>query len=201
MLEARDAILDELKLHLLRAQQKMKAVADGKRRDVEYEVGDLVFLKLRPYRQRSLAKRRNEKLAPRYFGPFQVLQKIGAVAYKLQLPDSANIHPVFHVSQLKKAIGNQECAQPHLPKELSAELEMLVEPEEILGVRPAPGKGMEVLVRWRGLLAAEATWESFEDIRLQFPSFHLEDKVKFWAASVDKPPIRFTYSRRKHVEG
>ncbi|KAF8393178.1 hypothetical protein HHK36_021419 [Tetracentron sinense] len=105
LLADRNAILDDLRMHLLRAQQRMKMQADNKRHHEEFNEGDLVFLKLRPYRQRSLAQRKYEKLAARYYGPFKVLQRIGKVAYKLDLPPSTMIHPVFHVSQLRPARG------------------------------------------------------------------------------------------------
>lgn len=100
LLMDRDAIMDDLKMHLIRAQQKMQYQANKKRRDVEYQVGDVVFLKLRPYRQQSLAKRRFEKLAARYYGPYQIIKKVGKVAYTLELPSESLIHPTFHVSQL-----------------------------------------------------------------------------------------------------
>ena len=73
LLVDRDDILDDLRMNLLRAQQKMKVQADQKRRDEEFGEGDMVFLKLQPYRQRSLAKRRFEKLAARFYGPYKVL--------------------------------------------------------------------------------------------------------------------------------
>lgn len=134
LLQERDHILDELKINLLKAQQVMKRNADGKRRNEQFQVGDHVFLKLQPYRQRSLARRPYEKLAARFYGPYEIIQKIGAVAYKLKLPHTCKVHPVFHVSQLKRAIGHQETA-PSIPAQLTTELELLVEPEEVLEVR------------------------------------------------------------------
>nr|KYP36197.1 hypothetical protein KK1_042708 [Cajanus cajan] len=74
----------------------MKQQDDKKRRDVNFEVADWVSLKAQPYRLESLVKRRNEKLAPRFYGPFQVVAKVGTVAYKLQLPEGSRIHPVFY---------------------------------------------------------------------------------------------------------
>lgn len=100
-----DQILDESKAQLLRAQAKMKSRADSKRRDVQFHTGDLVYLKIRPKHWKTLATRDNEKLAPRFYGPFAVEKKIGQVAYKLPLPTTCNIHSVFHVSQLRKAEG------------------------------------------------------------------------------------------------
>ena len=65
----------------------------------------MVYLKLPPYKQRSLATHINEKLALRFYGPYKIIQKVGKVAYKLDFPISYSIHPVFHVSQLKGTYG------------------------------------------------------------------------------------------------
>jgi len=94
-----------LQFHLTRAQTRMKAQADQHRREVEFQEGDLVYVKLQPFRQTSVAVRTCHKLAAKYFGPFPVLARIGKVAYRLQLPPTAQIHPVFHISQLKKHVG------------------------------------------------------------------------------------------------
>ena len=122
-LQERNQVLEELKAQLERAQSRMKNQADKHRRDIEFAVGESVYLKLKPYRFKSLARKPNEKLSPRYYGPYEILEKLGKVAYKLKLPPTAKIHNVFHVSQLKKAIKNSVEAQP-LPKGLTDELEL-----------------------------------------------------------------------------
>jgi hypothetical protein len=94
-----------IKKHLHRAAAHMKFQADKGRTERVFDIGDWVFLKLQPYVQSSLAPRANQKLSFRFFGPYQILQKVGEVAYRLALPASSLIHLVFHVSQLKKVVG------------------------------------------------------------------------------------------------
>jgi hypothetical protein len=116
-LAERDDLLAKLKANLLRAQQVMKNQADKKRLDVAFQVGDDVLVKLQPYRQHSAALRKNQKLSMKYFDPFKILAKIGTVAYKLELPMTAKIHPVFHISQLKLFKG--EINEPYMPLPLT----------------------------------------------------------------------------------
>lgn len=101
-LQYKEIVNDLLRFHLKRTQERVKQIADRKHSDREFTVGDLVYVKLQPYRQHSLKKFRNQKL---YFGPFPVKSCIGKVAYKLTLPSTTRIHPTFHVSQLKKHVG------------------------------------------------------------------------------------------------
>lgn len=106
-----------VKQHLLRAQTRMKKQADKGHSERTFAVGDWVFLKLQPYVQSTVAPRSHNKLRFKFFGPFQIIQRIGEVAYKLELPPSAAIHDVFHVSQLKLSPGGHQ-ALPHLPSAL-----------------------------------------------------------------------------------
>lgn len=98
-----------------------------------------VYLKLQSNRQWSLANRPFQKLVARFYGPFLITQKMGKVAYKLQLPDTAKIHPVFHVSQLKKAIGSQ-IANPTLLAHMTEDLKLYWTPESVSGVRVNSGE-------------------------------------------------------------
>lgn len=198
LLEDRDAILDDLKMNLIRAQQKMQHQANTKKREVEYAVGDMVYLKLRPYRQQSIARGKFEKLAARYYGPYRISKRVGKVAYTLELPPTARIHPTVHVSQLRPAHGTPNVPS-EIPSQLDADLQLTVYPELLKGVRRkkgSPTNEREVLVQWQGLSEAEATWEYMELMQQQFPEFDLGDKVKVWDAGIDKPPVLHVYTRR-----
>ncbi|KAJ8752156.1 hypothetical protein K2173_003764 [Erythroxylum novogranatense] len=132
-LRQRAEVLKELKLNLRLAQEKMKLHADKKRREVEFNVGDYVYLKLQPYRQTSVAFRKSLKLSARFYGPFEILEKIGKVAYRLRLPEGAQIHDVFHISLLKRHLGEQPTTTQGLPP--SHDSHVLPEPDQILDRR------------------------------------------------------------------
>lgn len=84
----------------------MKHQADKKCSHVEFQLGGQVLLKLQPYRQSSVALQKYQKLGSCYFGSFSMLAKTGSVAYKLSLPSTAKLRPIFHVSQLKPFHGS-----------------------------------------------------------------------------------------------
>lgn len=109
--EERDGVLDELRTNLLKEQHRVKQQTNKKLKDLYFQVGDWVYLKAQPYRLRSLAQRRNEKLPPRYYGPFQILDRIGEVAYKLQLPSTSKIYVVFQI-KLKKVVPSPPPSSP-----------------------------------------------------------------------------------------
>ena len=108
-------MLDELKEQLAYAQNRMKVQADKYRRELQLDVGEKVYLKIQPYKLQPSAKRLNQKLSPRFYGPYEVIEKIGPTAYKLQLPPGCLIHPVFNVSLLKKCISPSESALASMP--------------------------------------------------------------------------------------
>nr|KYP63732.1 Transposon Ty3-G Gag-Pol polyprotein [Cajanus cajan] len=182
LLLQRDVTLNQLKTHLVKAQQRMKKFADKKRIPLEFDIGELVLVKLQPYRQHSVALRKHQKLGLRYFGPFPIIKKIGSVAYKLLLPASAKIHSVFHVSLLKKCKGNHQT--PYLPLPLlTNEFGPVVQPSRILDSRTIIRGDQhiaQVLIQWDGLDATQATWEDATVIHKDYPNFYLEDKVDFY---------------------
>jgi hypothetical protein len=157
-----------LQQHLHRAKHRMKRQADQKRSERHFTVGDLVFLKLQPYVQTSLAPRSHQKLAFRFFGPFHITDRVGSVAYHLELPAHASIHPVFHVSQLKKAVGSKHQVISTLPHDFALHLA----PEQILQTRLVQrghNQVQQVLVKWNNLSSELATWEDFEALKQEFP--------------------------------
>ncbi|CAH9067352.1 unnamed protein product [Cuscuta epithymum] len=127
----RNEMIKESKQNLEVAQNRMKQQADKKRRDVQLEVGDKVFLKIQPYKLKSLAKRLNQKLSPWFYSPFEVMDKINPVAYKLKLLEGCKIHPVFHVSLLKKVVAPNIPTQP-LPGCLTEDWELQTQPAQVL---------------------------------------------------------------------
>lgn len=114
-LKDRQLMLQLIQQHLHRASQQMKFQADKNRSFREFQVGDWVYQKLQPYVQTSVARRASHKLSFKFYVPYQILQRVGTVAYKLLLPDDCHIHPVVHVSQLRAAVGFSAPAQTTLP--------------------------------------------------------------------------------------
>lgn len=172
-LQAHEAARKLLHFHLERAQGRMKQFADRHRSERTFRVGDWVYLKLHPYRQKTVRKILNQKLSPKYYGPFPVLKKVGDVAYTLQLPPGSRIHPTFHVSQLKKHIGSTP-SQSHLPL-VDVHGVLPKEPVKIIDrrmVRRGNQAITEVLVEWIDSFSEDATWESLSELQAKFPHFH-----------------------------
>ena len=123
-------IRDRLKI----AQDRQKRFADNRRRDLEFEDGDMVFLRISPWKGvLRFGKRR--KLSPRYIGPYRIVERIGEVAYRLELPsDLDRIHDGFHVSMLRKYIPDPSHVLIEQPVEIQVNLTYEEEPVQILNV-------------------------------------------------------------------
>ncbi|XP_019435934.1 PREDICTED: uncharacterized protein LOC109342399 [Lupinus angustifolius] len=155
----RDEALRQLKYHLVQAQQQMKKYANKKRIFLEFEVKEWVFNKLQPHRQHMVVRRINQKLVPRYYGPFPILARVGAVSYKVKLPPTARVHPVFHISQLKKALGDY-AMEAVLSADLEIDSEAIDEPDIVLASRRILNKGQKErqwLIKWKNRTTEETT--------------------------------------------
>ena len=170
-------ILRALKDNMATAQNQQKLYADRGQVERHFEVGDLVYLRLQPYRQSMLKQKGVKKLKPRFYGPYRVICRVRQVAYELELPQGSKIHNIFHVSCLKKALGQQVTVTEELPP-TDDEGHLVLQPKAIIDTRERQLRSRtvrEFLVRWRNLPDEDATWES-EQI-LQHPSLQLlEDK-------------------------
>jgi hypothetical protein len=170
-LKERSTMQSLLQQHLLRAQQRMKSQADKKRSERSFQVGDMVFLKLQPYIQQSVATRGTQKLTFRYFGPYKVLQRIGEVAYKLELPASSQVHPVVHVSQIKKHIPAN--TQVHTSLNLMSDDPIFaLVPAKVLCRSLIPhgaGTATRIKVRWSGDPPYLETWEDPDALCRSYP--------------------------------
>ncbi|GKB98047.1 ty3-gypsy retrotransposon protein [Tanacetum coccineum] len=170
-------IMDSLKHSIEVSKQKMVTQANKHRLEKHFAVGDFVYLRLHKYRQTSVHNSTNQKLSRLFYGPYRVIERIGEVAYKLELPAGSRIHPVFHVSLLKPAVGTITHSKGNLasfaPKDDLAFL-----PEAIIDSRVGSNGDPEVLVKWEKHNLEEATWENLSSLKLQFPDFdYIEDNV------------------------
>jgi hypothetical protein len=114
IIESQD-ILKVLKENLQMAHNQKKVSVDRHKIEHSFKVGDLVFLRLQPYKKSSLKKSGEENLNPRFYGPYRIIRRVGKVSYELELPDGSQIHNVFHVSCLKKSVGQFISTSEELP--------------------------------------------------------------------------------------
>lgn len=155
-LQDRYVFLEDIKQRLLQAQVTMKSTQGKSRREVQYNVEDWVWLRLQQQSAVGVTTAASCKLGPKFYGPYQILQHIGDVLYKLQLPANARIHEVFHVALLKKFQGDPPAAPVPLPAVLRGK--MLPVLSKVVKARLNRGV-WELLVQWMGRAPSDATWE------------------------------------------
>ncbi|WMV46414.1 hypothetical protein MTR67_039799 [Solanum verrucosum] len=154
------------------AHSRQKSYADNRKRDLEFEVGDWVYLKISPMKG-VMRFGKKGKLSPRYVGPYAILKHVGKVTYELKLPNElAPIHPVFHIFMLKKCIGELVSILPLEGLGLNENLSYEEVPVEILDRQVKKLRNKEVAsvkVLWRNHLVEDAIWEAEADMKSRYP--------------------------------
>jgi len=120
------------------------------------------------------------KLAPRYVGPFKILERVGKVAYKLDLPaELSNIHPTFHVSNLKRCLADQDLQIPLSDVQIDESMHIVEKPVEIMDRNVKTLKRSRiplVKVRWESKCGPEFTWEREDQMKIKYPHLFSNDK-------------------------
>ncbi|KAI3754801.1 hypothetical protein L1987_54592 [Smallanthus sonchifolius] len=154
------------------ARSRQKSYADNRRKPLEFQVGDMVLLKVSPWKG-VVRFGKKEKLAPRYVGPFKILERIGKVAYKLDLPSElSNVHPTFHVSNLKKCLAEENLHIPLDEVRIDEKMHFVEKPVEIIDREVKKLKRSRipiVKVRRESKRGPEFTWEREDQMKTKYP--------------------------------
>ncbi|XP_048604921.1 uncharacterized protein LOC125582328 [Brassica napus] len=156
--------VEMLKMRLREAHDRQKSYADKRRKDLEFQVGDLVYLKMRTF-QGGSKTRKLKKLKPRYMGPYPILERIGAVAYRLDLSE-------------EKVVREPELILQQPPSDLGRNLRAPCQPVELLDRQVKADDGMMTMlvkVRWERDGIQEETWESEPQMMIDYPELFRVD--------------------------
>lgn len=179
----------EVKAMIEIAQRRYKEQADKQRtEDPTFEVGDEVWLSS----QNMNSHRPSKKLDWKYYGPYKILEKVGKRAYKLELPQTIKVHPVFHVSLLEKKTTDNWNRKPEPLPPVIVDGEEEWEVEKILNSKKERGR-LKYLVRWKGFDQSEDTWEPLshlENVRTLVEKFHMENPNAEGSAKPGQPLAR-----------
>jgi transposase InsO family protein len=168
--------LDIIKARMKAAQDRQKSYADKRRRPIEFKEGDMVMLKVSPWKGIIRFQKRG-KLSPRYIGPFEIIKRVGMVSYRLDLPDElSGIHPTFHVSHLRKCLADKTTHVPLNDIEVDSKLNYIERPVAILDYKEKQLRNKvvkQVKVQWNHRSGSDATWELEDDMRKQHPQLFI----------------------------
>ncbi|GKE78029.1 hypothetical protein Tco_1544149, partial [Tanacetum coccineum] len=167
----------QIKERLKTARIHKKSYADKRRKHLEFKVGDRVLLKVSPWKG-VVRFCKKGKLTPRYVGPFEIVECVGPVAYRLKLPQELScIHDTLHVSNLKKCLAESDVQVPLEEIEIDENLRFVKEPIEIVerDVKKLKRRRIPLVkVRWNSRQGPEFTWEREDQFRKKYP--HLFSK-------------------------
>jgi hypothetical protein len=155
--------------HLARVVERMKRQADKHISEHEFVVGTMVYMKLQPYVQSSVLARANQKLSFTYFGPFRIIERIGSVAYLLQLPNTSSIHQVVHVSQLCLVADfkGQVCSQLLFN---ALQFRMTLQVLDSHTLTCGANQIAQVQIKWSEQPDELTTWEDYIALKQTFPN-------------------------------
>ncbi|XP_021979639.1 uncharacterized protein LOC110875744 [Helianthus annuus] len=154
------------------ARDRQKSYADRRRRPLEFQVGDKVLLKVSPWKG-IIRFRKKGKLSPRYIGPFEIIERVGPVAYRLKLPtELQGIHDTFHVSNLRKCLADESLKIPWQEIQINDKLNFTERPIQIIDRRIKKLRNREfplVRVKWDARRGPEETWEKEDEMKQKYP--------------------------------
>ncbi|GJT78021.1 hypothetical protein Tco_1044746 [Tanacetum coccineum] len=169
----------QIKNCLLTARSRQKSYADVRRKPMEVSVGDMVMLKVSPWKG-VIRFSKKGKLSPRYIKPFKIIERIGPVAYKLELPEKLHgIHNTFHVSNLKRCLADENLIIPLEEIQLNDKLHFIEELVEIMDYEVKQLKQIRIpigKVRWNSRRGSEFTWEREDLFKNKYPYLFLNKK-------------------------
>ncbi|XP_043725763.1 uncharacterized protein LOC122672337 [Telopea speciosissima] len=179
------------------AQSKQKGYADLRRKDLEFTVGDKVFLKVSPTKGVMRFSKKG-KLSPRFIGPYEILARIGPMAYRLALPPSLEgVHDVFHVSMLQKYVHDPSHVLSQKPPELAADMSYKEQPERILDSKIIHLRNRPihyVKVKWCNHPEEEASWEAEVEMWEKYPSLgYLQEGAAIYASELFTMVVKPSY--------
>ena len=172
----------QVRSRLQTAQSLQKSYADKRRSDLEFQVGDMVLLKVSPWKDVIRFKKQG-KLGPRYIGPFSVVSRVGKVAYRLDLPAELNqIHSTFHVFQLRKCLVDDSTVAPLEDIQVDDSLNYIERPVAILDMKSKDLRNRRVelvKVKWQHRKVSEWTWEPEDEMREHYPELFQDSAADF----------------------
>ncbi|KAD3640213.1 hypothetical protein E3N88_29436 [Mikania micrantha] len=170
----------QIQQRLQATRSRQKSYADKQRKPLEFQVGDRVMLKVSPWKG-VVRFAKKGKLTPQYVGPFEIIERIGPVAYRLRLPNElSGVHDVFHVSNLKKCLADETLIIPVEEIQLAENLRFVEEPLEIMDHKVKKLRRSRipiVKVRWNSRRGPEFTWEREDHMKNKYPQLFSEEVV------------------------